>query len=370
MMVDNFGDGDLGCYGGGVVRGAPTPRIDHLATQGLRLTNYNVEPGCTPTRSALMIGRMPIRSGTSRVPLPGFPQGITPWEYSLFYAPFSLPHAPPLPNPKFKDKNRTDYQNVLREIDHNAGEVLDAVKAAGVEDDTIVVWCSDNGPETHQGPNIMYGAGSDSGPFRGEFPSGWEGAFRVPCIIRWPGHVPVGRVSNEIVSVLDFYRTFATIAGAAEKVPADRPIDSVDQTDFFLGRQDNSNREYVMFFYGDDLLSVKWRNFKLHFSVRETSRNDIRMPGQQMITSQIVTPTYPWAFDIENDPKELWNISAANTWLGEPVAKIRFAYEQSLADHPSIPPGAEGPKKNEQQGLRRALAPAVLPLGSAAWTLL
>jgi arylsulfatase A-like enzyme len=91
----------------------------------------------------------------------------------FLYVPFSLPHAPPLPNPKFRDPQRTDYQNVLTEIDHNAGVILDAIRDAGIEDNTLVVWASDNGPETHQGPNIRYGAMSDSGPFRGEFPSGW-----------------------------------------------------------------------------------------------------------------------------------------------------------------------------------------------------
>jgi len=83
MMVDNFGYGDLGVYGGGAVRGMPTPRIDALAAEGMRLTNFNVEAECTPTRSALMTGRMPIRSGTSRVPLPGLPQGLVPWEYTI-----------------------------------------------------------------------------------------------------------------------------------------------------------------------------------------------------------------------------------------------------------------------------------------------
>lgn len=61
MLVDNLGYGDLGAYGGGAVRGMPTPRIDKLARDGLRLTNFNVEPECTPSRSALMTGRMPVR---------------------------------------------------------------------------------------------------------------------------------------------------------------------------------------------------------------------------------------------------------------------------------------------------------------------
>jgi len=454
MLVDNFGYGDLGSYGGGEVRGAPTPKLDELAQQGLRLTNFNVEPECTPTRSALMTGRMPIRSGTSRVPLPGQPQGMAPWEYTLaellgdagyisahygkwhlgdrpgryptdqgfdewwgfahssgetlnniqphfaegggkiqplqqgrkgeptedvgkydfamrpqmdalitqkavayirshadgdrpffLYVPFSLPHAPPLPNPAFNDPNRTDYQNVLVEIDHNAGLIINAVDQAGIADNTIVVFASDNGPETHQGPNIQFGAGSDSGPFRGEFPSGWEGAIRVPAIIRWPGHVPAGRASNEIVSILDFYSTFAHIAGAAQRIPTDRAIDSIDQSDFLLGRQANSNRDFAMFFYGGELLAVKWRNFKVHFSVRETSRGEVRMPGQQEITSQVVTPTYPWVFDVSNDPKELWNIGAANTWIGEPAGRILGRYGASVQRYPNISTGAEGPPR-------------------------
>ena len=63
MLVDNLGYGDIGVYGGGELRGAPTPRIDQLASEGLRLTNFNVEPECIPSRAALMTGRMPIRSG-------------------------------------------------------------------------------------------------------------------------------------------------------------------------------------------------------------------------------------------------------------------------------------------------------------------
>ena len=64
IMVNNHGWGELGCYGGGILRGAETPRLDRLAEEGLRLLNFNVEPQCTPSRSAFMTGRHPIRSGT------------------------------------------------------------------------------------------------------------------------------------------------------------------------------------------------------------------------------------------------------------------------------------------------------------------
>jgi len=83
ILMDNLGYGEVGCYGGGELRGAPTPRIDRLAAEGTRLTNFNVEAQCTPSRSALLTGRFAIRSGTHSVPLPGSPDGLTQWEVTL-----------------------------------------------------------------------------------------------------------------------------------------------------------------------------------------------------------------------------------------------------------------------------------------------
>src|SRR5437764_15165291 len=83
MLTDNLGYGELGVYGGGILRGAPTPRIDNLASEGMRLLNFNVEAQCTPSRSALMTGRFSIRSGTYKVPLGGIPDGLTQWEVTI-----------------------------------------------------------------------------------------------------------------------------------------------------------------------------------------------------------------------------------------------------------------------------------------------
>jgi arylsulfatase A-like enzyme len=83
MLTDNLGYGGLGVYGGGILRGAPTPRIDTLASEGMRLLNFNVEAQCTPTRSALMTGRFSIRSGTYEVPIGGVPDGLTQWEVTI-----------------------------------------------------------------------------------------------------------------------------------------------------------------------------------------------------------------------------------------------------------------------------------------------
>jgi arylsulfatase len=80
MLADNLGYGELGVYGGGILRGAPTPRIDAFADEGMRLLNFNVEAECTPSRSALLTGRFAIRSGTYAVPIGGEPDGLTQWE--------------------------------------------------------------------------------------------------------------------------------------------------------------------------------------------------------------------------------------------------------------------------------------------------
>src|SRR3954452_22917593 len=83
ILMDNLGYGEVGAYGGGITRGAPTPRIDRLATEGTRLLNFNVESQCTPSRSAILTGRFAIRSGTHSVPIGGGLDGLTQWETTL-----------------------------------------------------------------------------------------------------------------------------------------------------------------------------------------------------------------------------------------------------------------------------------------------
>ncbi|MGB5507158.1 MAG: sulfatase-like hydrolase/transferase, partial [Sulfurovum sp.] len=83
INMDNFGYGELGVYGGGILRGGATPRIDKLATEGMRLTNFNVEAQCTPSRAALMTGRYAVRTGNGSVPLSSPKYGLTQWEYTM-----------------------------------------------------------------------------------------------------------------------------------------------------------------------------------------------------------------------------------------------------------------------------------------------
>ena len=157
-----------------------------------------------------------------------------------FYAvcvPFTLVHfSDALPTPKFAGEDRIRELSRLRLAKADVrmplymDEILDAIDAFHIRDNTFVVFTSDNGPEANwpwQG---------SSGPWRGYYFTHMEGSLRVPFIIRWPGRIPAGRVTNEIVHEVDTYSTFAGITRT--QVPLDRAIDGVDQSDFLPGKSE------------------------------------------------------------------------------------------------------------------------------------
>ena len=201
-------------------------------------------------------------------------------------------------------------------MDHNIGEILKAIKEAGIEDNTIVILTGDNAGGAFPVHGVASGEVSGSnGPWRGGLSTGYEGGMRTPAMVRWPGNIPAGKVSDEIFADLDWYPTIAEFAGAKDKVPTDRPMDGFAQNDFLLGKQEKSNREYVVTFVGTDVWSVKWRNMKIHFKTAEGTHDRI-VDGY----------TFPQVYDIKNDPAEnyeLWgNEGYAHTWIMEPVSKI------------------------------------------------
>ncbi|PWT72447.1 MAG: arylsulfatase [Bacteroidetes bacterium] len=435
ILMDNLGYGEPGCYGGGVVRGAPTPRIDRLATEGTRLLNFNVEAQCTPSRSAIMTGRFSIRSGTHSVPVGGGKDGLTQWETTIaellssvgyktacfgkwhlgsdngrlpndqgfdewygiprttdeslwpesqqakeagvslthvmegkkgekstegevydfklralidaeitrrtidfirrsvqsgkpFYAyvPYTLVHFPTIPNPQFANKTGYgDFPDALAEMDFHVGQILDVIDSLNIRNNTIVIFTSDNGPEA------TYPWQGSSGPWSGYYFTHMEGSLRVPFIIRWPDHVPAGRISNEIVHEVDTYTTLAKIANV--QIPQDRPIDGVDQIDFFSGKTDRSARDGFPVFVADRLEAVKWKNWKISFYDQE---RDWFTPPTKLGGVKI--------FDLITDPKEEYpETGARNTWVAGPALKIVAQFEQSLKKYPPIAPGTPDP---------------------------
>jgi arylsulfatase len=156
-----------------------------------------------------------------------------------------------------------------------------------------------------------------------------EGSLRTPFIIRWPGMVRSGQVSNEIVHEVDTFPTLACLAGA--ETPQDRLIDGVDQTDFFLGKQEKSNREGFPCYVGDKLYAVKWRNWKLHFIWQEYKYDE----AQQL--------HYPRLFNLIQDPRERNGVGTTNSWVYRPIMQIADDFQASLKKEPPIAPGTPDP---------------------------
>ena len=431
ILVDNFGWGDISIQGGAIT----TPRIDALAQEGLRLTNFNVESQCTPTRSAILTGRLPIRSGTHRVTY-GLPYGLAPWEYTLaelfsdsgyktalfgkwhlgevegrlptnqgfdqwfgvknttdeagysstpqfdpdvfpppyswegkkgqpskkveplnletrktidreiversdayiseqaaaddpffVYISFTQIHPPLGHHPDFDNITRTGiYGDILTELDYNVGRIFDALKEGGVSDDTIVILTGDNGAVTEG-----IGGGSN-GPFRGGF-TGYEAGLRTVGIVRWPDQIEGGRVSDGIVAALDWLPTLAHLTGEQERIPTDRPIDGIDQSALLLGSQENSNREHILYYIGNDLFAVKWRSFKIHLKTVESFWGPVQ------------THLFPPVYDVTNDPGEdndLMKIGLFSySWVYGPMGKILMKKTASMKEYPNIQPGQE-----------------------------
>jgi arylsulfatase A-like enzyme len=432
IVGDNVGWGDVGCYGGLV----PTPRIDALAGEGMRFKNYNVEAQCTPTRSALLTGRLPIRTGNCSVPLPGQGDyGLVNWEYTLgnlfsdagyatgafgkwhvgesegrlptdqgfdqwfgikntsdeaaysahclfaeaggevpkiwegvagspvtpvsdfdldtrplldeqiaarttafiiqkaeegkpffAYVCFTQMHPPLLHHPDFTGISGGGvYSDTLAELDHRTGQVLDAIDQAGIADNTIVVWTSDN--PAGRAPSM----GGSNGPWRGHFGSGFEGGMRAPGMVRWPSRIDAGTVTEEILSAVDWLPTLASLVGESERVPDDRPIDGVDASSYLLGQTPETGRDHVIYFGSDGApMSVKWRTMKVVFRYSEST------------SGPIIKPQWPLIFDLIDDPNEEWDLveqRLQGAWVVEPVAQRLGALQQSMAKYPNIKPG-------------------------------
>jgi arylsulfatase len=240
----------------------------------------------------------------------------------FMYVSLTQPHLPTEPNPAFKGRTGNgDWADMLAEMDDNVAQMLDAVDKLGIRNDTIVIFTSDNGPEFFKPWDGW------SGPWRGQYFTALEGGIRVPFMIRWPGRVSAGRVSNEIVHGVDMFATLAKLASA--QVPKDRPIDSLDQSSFFLGKSEQSVREGFPIWGADLLLAVKWRNWKLHFYKQDTMFDPPAKLG------------IPFIINLYTDPRE--EKPTPDSWVVTPMLKIVGAFQASTKAIPPIPMGTPDP---------------------------
>ena len=427
IFPDNLGWGEVGAYGS--VRGVPTPNIDSIAAQGIRLDNFNVEFSCTVSRAALLTSRYALRSGATQN------GGITQWEVTIaealkstgystalfgkwhlggsnwidgrtpinqgfdewygipntsneaqitsavdfnpaitdtpyiweqksgepakkvkvfdldsrrtvdreatlrsvdfmernvrsrrpffLYLPLTQIHFPTLTHPDFMGKTGAgDIGDAMADVDHNVGLVMAAIKRLGIDRNTLVMWCTDNGAE---GRRPWRGS---SGPWRGFYNSVMEGGIRTPCVMRWPGRIPRGQVSNEIVHELDIFPTIAAAVGA-DLVPTDRAIDGVNQLPFLEGKQKNSNRESALYFTGTQVRAVKWKEWKFHYAFMPEPR--------------VTEPPLMRLFNLRSDPREETDIKDVNPWAIGQFDKLVAEFTASTERFPNVPANARDP---------------------------
>lgn len=381
IFTDDQGYADLGCFGSRTNR---TPRMDQLAKEGTRFTNFYAQAVCGPSRSALLTGRYPIRSKgwsmpaseitwaerirkvgyqtacigkwdvSNRKPIiermpnaQGFdyyfgtlgandngrvafhennePAGQTRDMGSLLrlytdkaidflknkrdkskpfalYVAHTMMHTIIDASPRFKGKSKGSlYGDVVEEFDYETGRLLDVVDELGLRDNTLIIYTTDNGPwnqpayttkkKGHPEGSIFWG---NAGPLRNGKGSCYEGGYRVPCIVRWPGKVPADRLSDAIFATIDFMPTFARLAGF--EVPDDRVIDGVDQTELLLGKSKEGARD--TFLYNNNAVRKgRWKYLRAEHKVPGYARDKEREQVEEL-------------YDLEADIGERNNLAA------------------------------------------------------------
>lgn len=398
IFADDMGYGDLGVYGHPTIK---TPHLDQMAREGQKWTNFYVGASvCTPSRAALLTGRLPVRSGMcsdkSRVLFPNSLHGLPAreitlaeqlkkagyataaigkwhlghrpqylptnngfdeyfgipysndmdktiekgyWEFAdsipteyynvplmrnteiierpanqhtitkrytqeaisfikehkeqpfFVYLAHNLPHIPLFASEEFRDTSeRGLYGDVIEEIDHGVGQILSVLKEEGLDENTIVVFTSDNGPwlsfKTHGGSAGLLRAGKGTT---------WEGGMREPCIFWSPGKINPAMVTD-LGSTMDLFTTFSIMAGVP--LPDDRIMDGVDLSGTLLANE-SSPRKAILYYRGPTLYAARLGDYKAHY---------ITEGAYDMFGDKEVHAT-PILYNLSVDPSEQYDIA-------------------------------------------------------------
>jgi arylsulfatase len=209
-----------------------------------------------------------------------------------------------------------EYADGMVEHDMHIGMFLDLLDELGIADNTIVFYSTDNGPHYNTWPDAA------STPFRGEKNTNWEGGWRVPAMVRWPGQIPAGSVSNQIVHHMDWFPTFATVAGAGD-IKTDLldgytsptlgrdyrvHLDGYDLTEHLTGQSETTDRHEIFYFSDDgDLTALRYDDWKLVFMEQ-------RVEATFEAWANPFTPLrVPLMFNLRRDPYERAQITS-NTY--------------------------------------------------------
>ena len=420
ILCDDMGYGDLSCYGNPTIQ---TPNIDQMAGEGMKLTQFYVGAAIsTPSRSALLTGRLPVRNGMygdrkgvlfpdSKAGLGqdeitiakvlrqnGYATGcVGKWHLGAFspylptdhgfdyyfgipysndmspaqnrgpharnypptplilgdkkiedepdqgeltrrytekavefihehakepfflYFAHTFPHIPLYTNARFEGTSKRGlYGDVVEEIDWSVGEVLKALREHGLDDNTFVIFTSDNGPWLTEREN-----GGSAGPLKDGKGTWWEGGFRVPAICWMPGKIAPA-INDEMMATMDLYPTFLAMAGIER--PEGVVLDGVDQSGF-LFEEKSSARDEVYYWWGSELMAVRKGEWKYYFKT---------IKDQYLRTCQIEIPAEPLLYNVEVDISEKFNQAKSHPEIVRALIELAENHKRDIKIKPSV----------------------------------
>ena len=259
----------------------------------------------------------------------------------FLYVPHPIPHRPLHASPPFmedapnavkaklKNEKGVDYKTrdkiykqAIREIDWSVGQILDALKEQGLDDNTLVIFTSDNGPRIGR-----------SEPLSGKKGSTLEGGMREPTVIRWPGKIPAGVANDEIMTAMDLLPTFAKLAGA--EIPSDRVIDGKDIWPV-LTKNAKSPHEVFFYYRDNNLQAVRSGEWKLHLALVHGAKGNNKGKG--------TSAAKPALFNLEADIGEKNNVYADHPEVAERLRSYVKEFEEELAKNSRPAAFVDNPK--------------------------
>ncbi len=308
------------------------------------------------------------------------------------YLPHTMPHTRLDATPKFKGKSKRGlYGDVVEEIDHNSGRILDAIQEMGLAEHTYVLFTSDNGPWLIKNKDLADGHlpqdhGGSAGPLRSGKVSTFEGGVRVPAILWGPGRVPAGTTCDSIASTLDLLPTFVALAGT--EAPKDGVIDGEDIRHLFHGQFDQANPDKAFFYYlRVQLQAVRQGKWKLHLP--RSAQPVVVAPfsvNQHIAPADRVGFEEPFLVDLEADLGETTNVAAQHPDVVKQLLDLAESMREDLGDFdrvgknmrffdpidprpnkPPVPP-ARRPRKKKVSSAGSQKRPNILVLMGDDWS--
>ena len=249
----------------------------------------------------------------------------------------TMPHVPARPSDEFRGRSRFGrYGDVVEELDASTGEVLRALKENGLDEQTMVVFTSDNGPflggvrrEKSEKPNKRGQARGSAGDLRGAKGTTWEGGLRVPFVARWPGTIPAGGVRGGIATMMDLFPTFLKQAGAP--LPADRVIDGRDLLPYLKGDEEAPHDDFY-YYFRSRLFAVRSGDWKLHFFKKElTKQGKVKDP---------VKNREPELYDLAGDPPEKNNVAEDHPEVVARLTDMAKTFDDGIEPVMKLPPAS------------------------------